>query len=482
MSFGTANSSRSSVDDALISPPSPESATPSSPESVSTSDDAGDTETPVYDPWWTQPFSFLGGGAGTGKTFAMREWAAEESGVVLCATTGIAAINLGGTTINGYLGYYDTASLRDSYVSGFLGARLTKLKKAGLRRIVLDEVSMLDGEQLTIFTKVLDELAGIGYGIGIDLDDGDEEESPEDPVHPVGLTLVGDFAQLPPVKAPFAFESSEWPRYEANQRLLTEIRRQADQDFVNALWACRRGDGQAAVEYFAERMVSQTDPEYDGPTLLAKNEAVWRFNDLRLSKLDTPRLTFKSTRWIGEGRKAPSEWQHIPEVLPLKEQALVMILANARDPMNPQRFLYVNGDLADLLSQENDVAVVRLRRTGEEVTVLPVTRTVTIPLEVGRRKRLKAEGLEDRIQGRKEIVGAVTYMPLRLAWATTVHKSQGLSLDQVQVNINDGFFKTPGMLYVSLSRARSVEGLQLVGSPSVLVARCTIDERIRPWL
>jgi ATP-dependent exoDNAse (exonuclease V) alpha subunit len=142
----------------------------------------------------------------------------------------------------------------------------------------------------------------------------------------------------------------------------------------------------------------------------------------------------------------------------------------------------VNGDLGEFLSKDGDYAIVRLKRTGQEVKVLNVTRTVTIPLEVGRRKQLKAQGKIELIEGRKEIVGSVTYMPLRLAWATTVHKSQGLSLDKVQVNINDRFFGTPGMIYVSLSRARTAEGLRLVGSPAAFASRCTVDERIKPWL
>jgi hypothetical protein len=346
---------------------------------------------------------------------------------------------------------------------------------------VLDEVSMLDGEQLTLFTKVLDELAGLSFGIGIDEED-QLEPDPEDPVHPVALTLVGDFAQLSPVKAPFAFESSEWGRYEAQTRILTEIRRQADPDFIAALNAARRGDGEHAVEYFGDRMVPQSDDHFDGPTILAKNDSVWRFNDLRLTALQTPAMTFTSRRWMVDGKKPPSEWQHIPEVLHLKEQALVMILANARDPMAPSRFLYVNGDLGEVVSAEKGVAQVRLKRTGEVVQVLPVTRTVTIPLEVGRRKALMAEGLGDRISGRKEIVGAVTYMPLRVAWATTVHKSQGLSLTNVQININDPFFRSPAMLYVALSRARTVEGLRLVGNPRTFVVRCNADPKVVPWL
>jgi ATP-dependent exoDNAse (exonuclease V) alpha subunit len=73
-------------------------------------------------------------------------------------------------------------------------------------------------------------------------------------------------------------------------------------------------------------------------------------------------------------------------------------------------------------------------------------------------------------------------MPLRVAYASTVHKSQGLSLDRVQVSIRDAFFKTPGMLYVALSRARTADGLRLIGSEAALVERCTCDPRLQEYL
>jgi ATP-dependent DNA helicase PIF1 len=78
--------------------------------------------------------------------------------------------------------------------------------------------------------------------------------------------------------------------------------------------------------------------------------------------------------------------------------------------------------------------------------------------------------------------GQLEMWPLRLAYASTVHKSQGLSLDKIQVDIRDGFFKQPAMLYTALSRCRTMEGLRVVGQRERYVSNCNIDERIRPWL
>jgi ATP-dependent DNA helicase PIF1 len=443
-------------------------------------------------------FTYLAGPAGSGKTFWTKAWAARAPGLELCATTGIAAINLGGTTINALLGYFDTRSLMENYTSGMLGARLGRLWKAGVRRLVIDEVSMLDGDQLTYLVRAINEVNGRGYVLASADDDEDT------PPAALGLTLVGDFAQLPPVKAPFAFESPEWrqatdgsgdggARFAEATITLREIRRQADPDFIHALRAARIGDGATAAAYFAAtgRFHATADDRFAGPTLLAKNEAVDRYNWLRLDKLPGRAMIFPSTRWgkqrseWGNPEKPPHTWG-IPLRLSLKEGALVMILANHWTDGPNRSLIYVNGDLGELVSanETDHTAEVRLQRTGAVVEVEYVRREVKQPCDAARRKELRAEGKDDLISddGKWEITGWIDYMPLRVAYASTVHKSQGLSLDQVQINFRDAFFKSAGMVYVALSRARTAAGLRLVGTPATLVERCHADPRLKEWL
>ena len=433
-----------------------------------------------------QPFSALLGAAGSGKTFLTKAWAEEEKGLLLCATTGIAAINLGGETINAVLGYFDTASLQEKYINGSLTAQLGRLWKVGVRRLVLDEVSMLAGDQLTFLVKAIEEVNGRGYVLGKWRDD-DEAPPPA-----MGLTLVGDFCQLSPVKAPYAFESPEWDRFTDSTVTLTEIRRQSDPEFIEMLRAARAGRGEQVAAYFGDRgaIAQETDDHFNGPTIVAKNESVDRYNGLRMASLKGHDVTFPSTRWgklrseWGQLEKPRSGWG-IPEVLPLKIGALVMILANRREGGaggGSKRLLYVNGDLGTVIDAEDGCAWVRLQRVPETVQVVPVTRQVKVPIDGARRAELRKEGRQDRIEGKWEIVGEITYLPLRVAYASTVHKSQGLSLDKVQVNIRDHFFGSPGMLYVALSRARTAQGLRLVGSPGAIVERCTTDPRLKEWL
>lgn len=466
-------------------------------------DDDRPAPPPFYDgPLGQHPFHFLCGTAGVGKTFEVKAFArAQKPGsVALCATTGIAAINLGeGTTLNALLGYFDTASLRDSYVAGHVQARLRSLRRAGLRWICCDEVSMMNAEQLTIITRALTEintprdLAGVGEESSTSSDETPTGEEPPQ----VGLILVGDFGQLPPIPdklpngrnaaTPYAFLSPEWSRYAEHVTKLTTVRRQDQQDFIKAIHAVRAGDLVNALRFFRDRLHPQMDQQFNGTTIVAKNESVDRVNQLRLDQLTTPAVSFTKRSW----GKPRGEWKQIPEQMTLKETALVMILANRRvldDPKDPSSgwYVYVNGDLGELVGVRQvvrgPIAMVRLQRTGAVVDVWQVTREHLIPLEVGRRKELTEVGEEAKIRDKSEIIGAVTYMPLRCAYASTVHKCQGLTLDRVQVDLRDHFFGSAGMMFVALSRARTAEGLRIVGSEQTFCARCVVNEKVEGWL
>ncbi len=421
----------------------------------------------------TGRYSYITGSAGTGKTTLVRAWCAQNPGAQLCATTGIAAVNLGdAVTINSLLGYYDTASLRDAYVHGYLQGRLRKLRAGGTTRYILDEVSMLEGTALDLLVDAFEDVnneAGVLAG-----------HEPE-----IGLTLVGDFLQLPPIgerpekgrraaPAPFAFESRAWPtHFEGDNTLrLTKIHRQADPDFLAGLAALRAGANLEALEVFRPCLTRHTDHEFDGTTVFAKNAEVDRFNQLRLRELTTTPAVFVNVRT----GKELGEWRHIPQTLVLKPGALVMCLYNfyTEDPDTQERRIQAaNGDLAEFLGPDEKVptlARVRVRRTGEEIAIPQVLR-----------ENAKVIGRDRFGKPIKEILGTIKYTPLRLAYCTTVHKSQGLTLDRVQLSISDPFWSAPAMLYVGVSRARSLEGLRIVGNLEQLRARAVFDARVEAW-
>lgn len=451
-------------------------------------------------------YTNISGTAGVGKTLVAKQIVAEHPGVELAATTGIASVNLGeGTTINSLLKYFDTRSLKDAYTSGHLQAVIRKHRRAGVRRILIDEKSMMPGAQLTYIARAVREVNEGGIYALEDVGVGENDDDPA-PIRdgrdlpPLGLTLVGDFGQLPPVpdedpqtgkKLPvaFAFDSPEWPAFAAHTTTLTTIFRQDAQDFVAALHAVRKGLVTQALQFFdAGKFHATMDDTFMGATVFAKNDQVDRHNQLMLDKLPGAPMTNRSIR---AGKQRP-DWKLVPDELRLKEGALVMILANRREYEDEYdsrgTMIYANGDLGTLVGPRGNGWGVLLQRTGEAVTVLPIRREHTIPLEVGRRKAMRDAGmsLEEHItekgKGKSEIVGTIDYMPLRAAYGCTVHKTQGLTLDRVQVNIRDWFFRQPGMLFVALSRARTAEGLRIVGDQYGFVERCRIEPRVQPWL
>jgi ATP-dependent exoDNAse (exonuclease V) alpha subunit len=412
-------------------------------------------------------FRYICGTAGTGKTFAVRELAERDPRVALTATTGIAAVNLGGATINSMLQYFDTESMLE--LSTRLDNRIKKWARQDITHWVLDEASMLDGEQLRCLVLAIESVnkelsAGKTY-------DGS----------PVRLTLVGDFAQLPPVKAKFAFEVEEWDRFEPATTSLVDIKRQTDLDFIKALQAARVGNAKAALDYFRDFIVSNRDLDFPGTTIVAKNAQVDRHNAIKLSDHPGERRAFKKSFW---GTQRPEWVRNIPEALELKLGATVMVLANQKRDQDlsggSTDYLYVNGDIGKVVEydtygmryrkgerpEEVPAVDVELDRTGETVSIAMVER--------------QYEDLDEK--GKKCIIGGIDYFPLRVAYATTVHKSQGLTLDHVQVSFSDHFFSSPGMLYVALSRVRTPKGLRLVGNPELFLRRCGTDDRVRRWL
>ena len=413
-----------------------------------------ESSTPVV----SNQFSFTTGPAGSGKTFGMKRLIEEdEQSMLLCATTGVAAVNLDSVTLNSVLKYFDTESLADAYTSGRLTRTLMALYK-NYRSLGIDEISMMDGDQLDLITEAAIQAADRGA--------------------PIGIHLTGDFAQLPPVKAKWAFEAYHWSQYEANMTKLTKIWRQTNPDFLNAINFARAGKGEEAAEGFRNlkglKWAVGVDNKFDGTTIMSKNEDVDRYNRMRYMAL---KGSEKAYRGYKSGKKR-AEWDNIPDILRLKEGALVMILANK---MWDGELIYANGDLGHIVYMGSNHVTVLLNRTCREVNVEYIVR----------KNATKDQPRDAEIQqwsayydepSETWVLGNVTYMPLRLAYSATVHKTQGLTLDNIQIDMRGGFFGAPGMMYVALSRARTPQGLRLVGSAELMAKRIKVEPKIEGWI
>lgn len=433
---------------------------------------------------------FITGQAGTGKTFeVIRRMEAQPSWGKLCATTGIAAINLGGSavTINSLLRFYNLESLQEAAVMGRLDNSLQNVA-IDKQALVLDEASMMGGEALDILFSAVERVNERGYMLD--------------------LVLTGDFAQLPPIDASWAFQAKCWPRFEENTTTLTEVHRQKDPTFLAAINAARRGDGATSASLLKEVGVEfgrALDPGFSGTTIFGTNDRVDRYNLFRMIKIKKPELKVKNYRW----GKQLSEWRNnIPFELTLKETALVMLLANDRPALT-----YANGDLGEIVEVVTFVDAiigfaVRLKRSGAEVTISRITRrneVKDLPDDMATdvvewpslvEKELEGGGImlvpnpepepwkEPYYDSHRHryVIGAIRYFPLRLAYASTVHKTQGLSLNNVQIDVNGVFLKEPAMTYVALSRVGKPEGLRIVGRENVFISRVKAAKEVSRWL
>jgi ATP-dependent DNA helicase PIF1 len=423
------------------------------------------------------PCEYITGRAGTGKTYMTKlADAADSKYGLLSATTGIAAINIGATTVHSILKYSDTDSLRDNYLSGRLTRTLHEIALRK-RRLVVDECSMIDARQLDLWYRAVAEVNRF-----------------KDVEQPFGITIVGDFGQLPPVKAPWAFDASCWGEFAARTTHLTKVWRQDAGPFLEALNAARVGNGGLAAEILTGLGVTwhtSTNQEFDGTTILPRNQQVNRYNDMALDRVKGARFAVTSRRWgrqrseWGENQKT-HEWG-IPPRAEFKVGAYVMILSNAPS------FEWCNGDCGHVMAYENDAFHIRLKRNDKVVEIDRIVRGVEDyrkPADPWTGRRVpKAEDRgeyipEPHFRGavRRYVSGQVEFFPVKLAYASTVHKSQGLTLDVCQIDIRDHFFREPAMEYVALSRVRAVEGLRIVGMREVFANHCRANQRVREWL
>lgn len=446
------------------------------------------------------PVRMITGAAGTGKTFSIREEIERDpKAALLCATTGIAAVNLGTITLHSALELHPD-SLEDQFTTGYMRTKMHQVARHH-RSLGIDEMSMLSATLLDMLYQTAEQVNEYA-----------------DVKEPFGLTLIGDFCQLPPINEPWAFEAQCWPRFEAATTRLTKNWRQGDGRFLDALNHLRAGDGRsgaAALGSSGVHFARALDPTFDGTVIMGRNAEVDNYNQLRYWKLKGHEQRFPSSRW----GKESGGWRNIPNVLVMKPSAYVMILANdtARDPItHAPMFRWVNGDCGSVVDVGIGAVTVKLARTGREVTIGNIIRQTTqkhVPDELLERHpdltekeiraRYSAHGfnVEEDAEGSvltvssvredqpiwdadksRWIVGSITYMPLRLAYATTVHKSQGLTLDKIQVDLRHAFLGAPAMTYVAMSRCRTADGLHIVGDPAMVERRCKTDPAVVRWL
>ncbi len=394
-----------------------------------------------------RPNLFITGRAGTGKTTLTRELlkrAGPNAAVV--APTGVAAMHVGGQTIHGFF-RLPPRLIEPADVKRLKNARALK----ALETLVIDEVSMVRADMM--------------WAIDASLRLHRESSAPFGGVQ---VVLVGDLAQLPPVVqdeeaaflemahgGPFFFHTPSFRDAGFQMAELTEVHRQTDPEFVEILNAVR--DGSLTREQGARLNTRHTgrsglEASETHVVLTPTNQAAQRINAARLAALPGTASALRGqVEGQFESKVLPTE-----DPLVLKPGARVMMIRN--DPGGR----WVNGSLGEVAGFAADGVKVRI--DGDVHTVEPVK---------WERLRYGFDPAKNALK--KEIAGAFTQVPLRLAWAMTIHKAQGLTLDRVYLDMPGRLF-AHGQAYVALSRARSLEGMEL--SRGLRPSDIIVDERI----
>lgn len=403
---------------------------------------------------------FLTGKAGTGKSTLIRHHMANtERRVVVAAPTGIAALNVEGYTIHRLFSFTTTTSLEDVVSGGYRPGRFARTLRS-LETLIVDEASMVRADLFDMLVAALERFG----------------PEPGRPFGGVQVVLVGDLFQLPPVvresesaffstrySTPYFFSADRFDRESFPTVALTTVFRQlGDQRLTATLNAIREG---VLLERARDDLNSRTDPDFAAPdgefwlTLAPTNRIVGARNRERLERLPGEARTNEAT-WSGDLSTFDPP---VERTLTFKVGAQIMMLTN------DQADRWVNGTLGRVLeitSVSGDVVVTAEFRDGTTAEFGPHTWEATRPVVEG--------GVL-----RHEVIGRYTQLPFKLAWAITIHKSQGQTLDRLVVDLTGGAFDF-GQVYVALSRCTSMDGLVL--KRPVLAKDLKTDRRILRFL
>lgn len=386
---------------------------------------------------------FLTGEPGAGKTHTVNTLVNylrdAEVEMAITASTGIAATHIGGMTIHSWSGigiktYLDKYDLDRIASSEYISKRVRRTKV-----LIIDEISMLSTNTLDMVDMVCREV-----------------KQSSEPFGGIQIILVGDFFQLPPIvkrdfepkkqnslmgeaesSGTFAYQAGAWQRAAPVVCYLTEQHRQDDKDFLSVLGAIRGNNFSKAHEkHIFSRQIEHDDMPENITKLFSHNLDVDRVNNTELAKIEEELKSFKmssdgSDKLVETLKKGCLS----PEDLQLKIGAVVMCTKNN------QKEHFVNGTLGVVTEfDEFSGNPIIKTRSGKNIEIAPMDWTV---------------------EENGKIRAQITQIPLRLAWAMTVHKSQGMSLDAAVMDLSQVFEFGQG--YVALSRVRRLSGLYLLG-------------------
>lgn len=374
---------------------------------------------------------FLTGKAGTGKSLLLQYFRQNtDKNVVVCAPTGVAALNIGGQTIHSLFKIPPELIKKDSLK---IDKRTTKLLKY-VDVVIIDEISMVRPDLMDGIDYVLRKARNNTFPFG-----------------GVQLIMFGDLYQLPPViqkefkdyfeqnyGGNFFFNADVWKNIKFEIRELTTVFRQKDEDFKVILNAVREGTiTDEQLEILNQRADIEIPPDEGVIILTTINSSAKRINETKLNLLEDKAYEHKAEISGNLDKTAfPTE-----ETLRLKKGAQIMLLRNDKERR------WVNGTLGYIDSLD-----------GEEITVNIDGKIHSVPKETWKKIQYVLNETTNTLE--EKVVSSFTQFPLKLAWAITIHKSQGQTYNTVAIDMGYGAF-AHGQTYVALSRCKSLEGIYL---------------------
>jgi ATP-dependent exoDNAse (exonuclease V) alpha subunit len=418
---------------------------------------------------------FVTGRAGTGKSTLLNYLISQTAKkVVVCAPTGVAALNVGGTTIHSLFGFpFGVLGTQD--IRRHMNSRVREVLKA-IDVLVIDEVSMVNADMMDAISTAL----GIAKGRA------------KQPFGGAQVVMFGDPYQLAPVPGSAAeerahmaenyqshwfFDAHIWRETSLERFELTEIFRQSDEEFKGILNAIREGNCTQEMLDYLNKCGNRFPPHPDVIRLATVNAAVDRVNRHRIEQIATPFTEFHA---VFSDEDAKHFGKNLPAdpVLQLKVGAQVMFIKNdevKRTAAGAGVRRWVNGTIGTVVGLPKHGGVI-VEVDGEKLEVEPAT---------WEKVRYELKSQFDETSGRfKDVLEAVPLaefqqIPLRLAWAVTIHKSQGQTYDEVVIDLGGGAFSA-GQTYVALSRVRSLEGLYL--TRAITMRDIMVDENVTRFM
>jgi ATP-dependent exoDNAse (exonuclease V) alpha subunit len=372
---------------------------------------------------------FLTGSAGTGKTYVLNSYIAylkaRKVSVAVTASTGIAATHINGMTIHTWSGIGIKSEMQEHDFQALLGKKYLKDNLNNVRVLIVDEISMLHRKQFELVDQVLRRFKEIDESFG-----------------GIQVVVSGDFFQLPPIgnnneqnREKFAFMSQAWVQAQMNVCYLSQQYRQTNNSLNHLLNEIRKNDVSEKGSKILTDAMNHTISD-DAPRLFTHNVDVDRVNAAAIKELKGEAKQYKASTKGNAKLVAMLENSVLaPTQLQLKLEAKVMFVKN-----NPEKGI-VNGNIGHVVSFDDEgIPKVKLL---DGRTIHATSESWTVNDDKGK------------------VLASFQQLPLRLAWAITVHKSQGMTLDAAQMDLSKTFESGQG--YVALSRLKDIEGLSLLG-------------------